>query len=102
MVLGGDNSLEGWRELDEKVNQYPTERSFKAIGMGGEDFVQSMVGAVESAVGSTVQPSRVQQRPSAKGKYISVTIGPVMMQNSDQVIKVYSEMREDRRLKWYL
>lgn len=41
--------------------------------MGGDDFVQSMVGAVEAAVGGEVQPSRVQQRPSAKGKYTSRT-----------------------------
>ena len=68
-----------------QVNQYPTERSFKAIGMGGQDFVDSMVGAVEAAVGSQVQRGRVQQRPSAKGKYVSVTIGPVLIETSDQV-----------------
>lgn len=48
---------------------YPTERTFTAIGSGGDDFVASMVGAVESAVGA-VKPSRVQQRPSAKGECV--------------------------------
>jgi putative lipoic acid-binding regulatory protein len=52
--------------LHVQVNEYPTERSFKAIGSGGDDFVASMISAVENAVG-TVKPSRVQHRPSAKG-----------------------------------
>jgi putative lipoic acid-binding regulatory protein len=101
IVLGGDTSLQTWRELDEKFNEYPTERTFKAIGSGGEDFVSSMISVVESAVG-TVTPGRVAQRPSSKGKYVAVTIGPIMMQNADQVIQIYSGMREDERLRWYL
>lgn len=50
-----------------QFNSYPTERTFKAIGSGGEDFVSSMISVVESAVG-TVKPGRVQQRPSSKGE----------------------------------
>lgn len=33
-----------------KVNSYPTERGFTAIGTGGDDFVQAMVVAVESVI----------------------------------------------------
>jgi hypothetical protein len=33
-----------------QVNSYPTVRGFTAIGTGGDDFVQSMVVAVESVI----------------------------------------------------
>ncbi len=65
------------------MNKYPTDRSFKAIGSGGQDFVEHMVTAVRSATGQ--QSVSVQQRPSKHEKYISVTLGPVLMSNSDQV-----------------
>lgn len=100
LVLGGDNSLEKWRELDAKVNEYPTGRVFKAIGSGGDDFVRSMASAIKSVTHVDDIPSSA--RPSAKGNYISATLGPVMMESSDQVVKVYERMREDRRLRWYL
>jgi hypothetical protein len=34
----------------QQVNSYPTVRGFTAIGTGGDDFVQSMVVAVESVL----------------------------------------------------
>lgn len=68
-----------------QVNTYPGYRSFKAIGVGGGAFVQAMVGAVESVTGESVHEECVQERPSSKGSYISVTVGPVLMHNRDQV-----------------
>nr|KYP75674.1 hypothetical protein KK1_019867 [Cajanus cajan] len=53
MVIGGtvsDDSTNEWLTLDQKVNSYPTDRGFTAIGTGGEDFVQAMVVAVESVI----------------------------------------------------
>ncbi len=32
------------------MNVYPMVRGFTAIGIGGDDFVQAMVGAVESVI----------------------------------------------------
>ncbi|BDA42443.1 hypothetical protein COCOBI_03-3330 [Coccomyxa sp. Obi] len=102
-VLGpSDNSEEAWRALDEKVNTYPGQRTFKAIGVGGGAFVDSMLGAVEGVIGSAIHEESVQSRPSAKGSYVSVTIGPVTVQNRDQVVRIYAAMREDERLKWYM
>lgn len=100
LVLGGSDSLEKWRELDAKVNTYPTERVFKAIGSGGDEFVNSMVAVIRGV--TSVEDVPAATKPSAKGKYVSVTLGPVMMDHSDQVIEVYQRMREDTRLKWYL
>lgn len=71
-----------------QVNTYPGHRNFKAIGVGGEDFVQAMTAAVESVLGSPLHEECIQQRPSAKGSYVSVTIGPVRVQNTDQVRQI--------------
>lgn len=59
-----------------QVNQYPGQRTFKAIGSGGDDFVASMTQCVATVVG-TVHQECVNQRLSSGGKYISVTVGPV-------------------------
>ncbi|KAJ9549603.1 hypothetical protein OSB04_022146, partial [Centaurea solstitialis] len=53
MVLGGTitgDSTTEWLGLNEMLNIYPAPRGFTAIGSGGDDFVQSMVIAVESVI----------------------------------------------------
>lgn len=67
-----------------QVNTYPGYRSFKAIGVGGDGFVRAMVSAVESVVATPVHEECVQERPSSKGSYISVTVGPVLLHNREQ------------------
>ena len=67
-----------------QVNQYPGHRDFKAIGSGGDDFKQTIVRAVEDIVGP-VNHDRVLERPSSQGKFISVTLRDVKVQNPDQV-----------------
>lgn len=67
-----------------KVNSYPCQRIFTAIGYGGEDFVDSMVTAVENHLGP-VHMECISQRESSNGKYLSVRVGPVWVQTADQV-----------------
>ena len=31
-MLGSDKRLEAWRRVDKKVNKYPGQRVFKAVG----------------------------------------------------------------------
>lgn len=116
--MGADNSLDRWRELDEqvcvvdtlsipwthsshKVNEYPCARIFKAIGEASDDFERCMVAAVEDVVGR-ISNDRVTQRLSKTGKFVTVTIGPVCMEDADQVIAVYRNMQQDKRLKFRL
>lgn len=123
--MGADNSLDRWRELDEQVcwaaaqlvlthaivqpttctqpqvNEYPGPRIFKAIGEASTDFERSMVAAVEDVVGS-ISGDRVTQRHSKNGKFVTVTIGPVYMEDAEQVIAVYRNMQQDKRLKFRL
>lgn len=101
VVMGTDLSEEKWRELDSQVNEYPGQRTFKAIGFGGDDFVEAMRGSVEVVLGK-VHEECVSTRLSAKGNYISVTIGPVWVEHPDQNIQIYENMRADSRLKFFI
>ena len=48
--------------------------------------MQAMVGAVEGVIGAPVHEECVQERPSSRGSYISVTVGPVLLHNREQVL----------------
>lgn len=105
IVMGGTvsgTSDEEWKVLNEKVNSYPTTVNFTAIGSGGDDFVQAMVGAVESVLQCPIPENEVKLSMSSKGKYVSVRIGPVAVDSSDQVQAVYRAMKRDDRMKYFL
>ncbi|XP_044490840.1 uncharacterized protein LOC123214892 isoform X2 [Mangifera indica] len=105
VVIGGtvtDDSTDEWVALDQKVNSYPTVRGFTAIGTGGDDFVQSMVVAIESVIQKPIPEGRVRQKLSSRGKYVSVNIGPIQVSSSEQVQAVYNAMRRDDRMKYFL
>ncbi|KAI3733344.1 hypothetical protein L6452_12787 [Arctium lappa] len=105
MVFGDtviDGSTGEWLTLNQKVNTYPSVRRFTAIGIGGDDFVQSMVVAVESVVQHPIPQGHVKQRVSSGGKYVSVNIGPVQVISREQVRAVYNAMRTDERMKFFL
>lgn len=99
LVLGLDNSEEAWRCIDRRVNTYPSLRSFTAIGSGGSSFRLSMVSAVQAVVGRV---ELVSQRASSGGRYVSVTVGPVLVTSPDDVAEIYSRMRGDGRLRYFL
>jgi putative lipoic acid-binding regulatory protein len=104
LVLGADNTDDGWRALDEKVNKYPFVREFKAIGGGGadgEDFVLSMMAAASSVTGEVLQREQVVVRASRTGKYLSVNLR-VMVQNGDQVMAIFQAMKADARMRYFL
>ena len=96
LVLGDDQSEEKWRQLDERVNEYPDKRVFKGIGVAGADaglFRRAIVAAVETVVGK-IDDSAVTVRDSSGGKYVSVSVGPVLVQNGDDVVAIYAAMKE--------
>ncbi|KAM0014914.1 putative YbeD-like domain superfamily protein [Helianthus debilis subsp. tardiflorus] len=105
MVFGStviDGSTGEWLTLNEKINTYPSARRFTAIGLGGDDFVRSMVVAVESVIQHPIPQGHVKRRVSSGGKYVSVNIGPVRVVSREQVQAVYNAMRSDDRMKFFL
>ncbi|KAL7611475.1 uncharacterized protein LOC111919350 [Lactuca sativa] len=105
MVLGGTITNDSTYEslsLNKMLNIYPAARGFTAIGSGGDDFVQSMVVAVESVIQHPIPQGRVKQKLSSGGKYVSVNIGPVQIVSSKQVQAVYYAMRRDDRMRYFL
>jgi len=97
---GGLGSNLTWKELDEKVNTYPSERKFQAIGQGGDAFVDEVVGLVEGALGGR-KVENVTTRPSSKGKYVSANI-TVELLNGEEVIAVYAAIKGCDKIKWFL
>mmetsp|Transcript_2630 Transcript_2630/g.6599 ORF Transcript_2630/g.6599 Transcript_2630/m.6599 type:complete len:172 (+) Transcript_2630:156-671(+) len=102
VVLGGDDTVEKWLELDGKVNEYPCQRSFKCVGLADDSFREAMVQSVEEVIGTKIHPESVNIRPSSKGKYISVQIGPVIIKTPEQVLSIFTSMKQDSRLKWVM
>ncbi|CAD5177459.1 unnamed protein product [Musa acuminata subsp. malaccensis] len=103
VVIGGmviDDSTNEWLVLDKKVNLYPTVRRFTAIGTGDDEFVQSMVVAVESVIQKSIPKGRVSQEVSSRDKYVSANIGPIRVISSEQVQAVYNAMRRYDTMKY--
>ncbi|KAG2435001.1 hypothetical protein HYH02_011999 [Chlamydomonas schloesseri] len=94
---------EEWRRLSKKVygDKFPIQRSFTAVGTGGQDFKQAMVAAVESVVGY-VHTECVAEKHSSARKYISVTVGPVWVENGDQIVAIYQKMKDDTRARYLI
>eukprot|EP00798_Chlamydomonas_sp_ICE-L_P030058 gene30058-35026_t len=89
-----------WRTMDKKVNKYPGLRSFTVIGEGGPAYRSAMVEAIQSVVGKPIPEDNVKERESSGAKYLSVTIGPVMVEDADQVVTIFSAVRADSRTKY--
>ena len=99
----GPGTSEEWRELDEKVNTYPSERKFQAIGINSPNFVQDMVKLVEDTLGDgrKVHPENVTSNLSKNGKYCSANMTVVLL-NGEEVINIMAKLKADERVKWYL
>lgn len=84
------------------MNKYPSQRTFSAIGTGGDTFRTAVVAAVESVLGSVTHPECITCQPSSGGKYVSVRVGPVVVQSGEQVIQVFAKIRDTEGVKWYM
>ncbi|CAG9465253.1 unnamed protein product [Pedinophyceae sp. YPF-701] len=102
VVMGDEDDMDKWKELDARVNEYPAWRNFKAIGEGGDDFRDSVVALVGAALGESVGEDCVRVRPSSGGKYVAVDVGPVLVKKPEDVVAVFTELRKEPRIRWWM
>ncbi len=79
-------------EALEKHHDFPGPYMFKAIGYAADGFVEDVRKAAEKVLGEVDPEKDIRVRPSANGKYESVTI-EVDVSGSEQVLAVYEALR---------
>jgi len=87
------------RPKPEELLDFPCHYQFKAVGMAGEAFRQSVISSVDRH--ATVGPDAIRCRPSGKGTYQSVSV-LVTLHSYQQLTSIYAEMRQIPGLKMLL
>ena len=77
-------------------------RPFCAIGSGGDDFVTSIVEKAELGLGRAIPKDKITTRPSKEGKWVSVKIGPLYVEDKETVVAVYTEIKKETRVRYCL
>ena len=80
------------RELLDSVHQFPGTFVFKAVGLAAPEFVTSVVSIVRLALELEFDPP-FETRETPAGRHIAVTVTP-WVQSSDEVLRIYENIRE--------
>ena len=83
----------------EELLDFPCDYQFKAIGLAGDDFMDGIVAAAGKHV--AVAKNAVKSRPSGKEAYQAVSL-LVALNNYQQLLDIYAEMRQVTGLKLLL
>lgn len=76
----------------EEHHDFPCVYMFKIIGYNSGDFAQEVRRAAEAVLGPITGEGELRSRPSARGKYLAVTIDTGVA-SSAQVLEVYSALK---------
>ena len=88
-----------WKELDERVNEYPSDRKFQAIGEGGDAFVAEVVGLVEGARSADRWTRR--RSPADRARRASTSPQRSQLENGEEVVG-YAALKACEKVVWYL
>lgn len=80
----------------------PVLCSFKAIGIDDGSLKEDMRKVVDNAVSNDVSVHEPATRPSRKGNYVSVHVGPVRVDHREQVVNICMGMQNDTRVRWVI
>ena len=69
---------------------FPTDFPVKIMGQASDDFRSLVMGIVTRHFG-TLEPHRIEERPSANGKYLSITV-TVLATSKAQLDALYMEL----------
>ena len=68
-----------------------------------QEFTSAMVDVVEKATCQQIdRETQVTERFSSGGKYLAVSIRKVTVSSGREVLKVYREMRKDKRVRYII
>jgi hypothetical protein len=79
---------------------YPTEYTFKVMGLAADDFADHARKVVARVV-RDVPAERITVRASGGGKYLSVSVTVVLGSEAERVA-VYAELKKDPRVVYAL
>lgn len=79
---------------------YPTEYTFKIMGLAAEDFPEHARRLVARVI-SEVPAEAVSVRASSGGKYLSVSVN-VVLRSEEERLGVYEALRGDARVVYAL
>jgi hypothetical protein len=86
------------RQQSQAAVQYPTDYTFKIMGLADADFQDHALGLVAQVV-ALGEPPRVSSR--SVGKYVSISVS-VLLQAEAERRAVYQLLWEDKRVVYYL
>jgi putative lipoic acid-binding regulatory protein len=69
---------------------FPTDFPVKIMGLASDDYRSLVLGIVTRHFG-TLEPERIEERPSANGKYLSITV-TVVATSKAQLDALYIEL----------
>ena len=74
----------------ESLIKYPCDFPIKVMGAATDDFRSLVMGIVTRHFG-TLEPHRIEERPSSNGKYLSITV-TVLATSKPQLDALYREL----------
>ncbi len=87
------------KKTPQDLLEFPCHYEFKAVGVAGEAFKQSVLAAAKKHV--AVSADAVRSRVSGKGTYQSVSV-LATLHSYEQLTSIYAEMRKLNGLKMLL
>ena len=75
---------------EEPLLVFPTDFPVKIMGQATADFRSLVMGIVTRHFG-TLEPHRIEERPSSNGKYLSITV-TVLATSKPQLDALYREL----------
>ncbi len=103
LPLGGVESNgppETKKGLSELI-EFPARYTFRVVAVASDELMVRVLEALKKAVARAVDDAKTATRPSAKGKYTSVSV-ELEMRNAEEVYACYAELKEVSGVRYVL
>lgn len=82
--------------MSDTLFQFPCDFPLKVMGRRSDDFRSIVIGIVQKHVG-TVEPEKIEERPSKDGNYLSLTC-TFQAHSREQLDDLYRELTSCERV----